>query len=969
MDPQRWKQIDELLNAALDIEPDQRAAFLNLACPGDEDLRKEVESLLASDKNQQNSLEAYPKQVAADWIESRTTEIVGGTSVGPYKIDSMIGSGGMGEVYRASDSRIGREVALKILPAHFSQDSDRLRRFQQEAQAAGMLNHPNIVAIYDTGTHNGGPYLVSELLQGEVLQQKLSGHSLPIRKAIDYATQIAKGLSAAHEKGIIHRDLKPGNIFITKEGRVKILDFGLAKLTHPDAPPSTNTEQTETGVVLGTIVYMSPEQVTGKKVDSRSDIFAFGSLFYEMLCGKRPFSGETQIETMHAILKSDPADLYSNHPEISPAVERIVRRCLEKDPSNRFQTASDLAFTLESLYSSSAPVVQSLHPIKRSQLAWLGAISFFISTAVLGVALYRSSNNTPNENIASVQRFSIVLPPGTILNSLALSPDGHHIAYVTNTAIGLSKLWLRSIDSNQAEEIPGTENAAQPFWSPDGRSIGFFTENALKKWTMGGGPPEKLHDAEIPKGGAWNQYGDILFSPRGPGGLYRISSRGGEIKPATTLDSSRAEGRHIYPQFLPDGRHFLFLVNSIKVESRGVFIGSLDSNTRIRILPELTPVRYADPGFILFVRNQKLMLQQFDAKLSKLIGEPLALADNNSGDGSGPVFSAAGTNLIVHGNSGSWNTQPVWLDRSGKQSSPYKNYQSALGEPAPYTFCDMSSDDKRLLTLRRSSNVTQFGHGFNTENIMWMVDLTNGSFTRYAMTNESDAVFSPDGTRVAYSAFNVGPDRDTDLYIRSADGTGRAELLFHPQTKSPISNLFWSTDGRFLTFTSLDLKTHFDLWVLPLEGARKPFPYLQSPAREERNVFSPDGKWVAYQSYQTGEPEIYVRSFPAGAGGVWAISTEGGEQPIWRRDGKELFYLTPSKKLKSIEVQTGAVFKTGRTHDLFQMPVEPRMIGRIGATKQYFASADGRHFLVNTIVENKAPAEIYVLVNWKSLLK
>jgi serine/threonine protein kinase len=428
MDPDRWKQIDELLSAALQIDLDKRAAFLNEACLGDEELRKEVESLLAVDEKEANRIEVYPMQLAADYLTTHRTELIFGSSIGPYKILSMIGSGGMGEVYRATDSRIGRDVAVKVLPPHFSNDPDRLRRFEQEAHAAGMLNHPNIVAIYDIGTHNGSPYLVSELLQGQVLQQKLKGQRLLLRKAVDYALQIAKGLSAAHEKGIIHRDLKPANIFITKEGHVKILDFGLAKLTHPvesiNQSPSEIADLTESGVVLGTVVYMSPEQVAGRKMDRRSDIFAFGSVLYEMLSGKRPFEGETQIEIMHAILKADLPELSLSNANIPTALERIVRRCLEKDPNHRFQSASDLAFALESLFSASGTPVVPINQKKPIQLAWILFGIFFLAATVLGVALYRSLNRTPQENSSSVQSLSIVLPENTVLNSSAISPDG-----------------------------------------------------------------------------------------------------------------------------------------------------------------------------------------------------------------------------------------------------------------------------------------------------------------------------------------------------------------------------------------------------------------------------------------------------------------------------------------------------------------------------------------------------------------
>ncbi|HSE42910.1 MAG TPA: protein kinase [Acidobacteriota bacterium] len=945
MNPERWKQIDKVLNVVLDLDAEKRAAYLNEVCAGDEELRKEVESLLAADEKAVSFIKKPAAQLSSE-LPERPVRLSPGKSVGPYKILSLLAAGGMGEVYRASDPRIQREVALKILPTHFSEDPDRVRRFEQEARAAGLLNHTNIVAIYDAGTEKGVPYLVSELLQGEVLHQKLNGQPLPVRKAIDYSIQIAKGLSAAHAKGIVHRDLKPHNIFVTKEGVVKILDFGLAKLTHPEeSPKSFNeaerlTHHTESGVIVGTIVYMSPEQVRGLKIDHRSDIFAFGAILFEMLSGLRPFNGEHQIEVMHAILKSDPPELSQINVNVPLALERIVRRSLEKDPDHRFQSTNDLAFALESLSSTSAANALELDEKKPIQLSWILSAIFFLVAMIFGVLFFRSLSKTPSpETPSSVQRLSIVLPENTILNSSAISPDGQHLAYIINGTTGFSNLWLRSMDSTQAQEIPGTEDATLPFWSPDSRSIAFFTETELKKWTIGGGPPEILCNVDIAKGGTWNQYGDILFATRGSEGLYRISARGGEITPATTIDVSR-EGRHAFPQFLPDGRHFFYMIRG----GKGVYIGSLDSKIKKLIFPESIPVRYIDPGYLLFPRNNKLMVQHFDKNRLELTGEATPITDNWSGHVSGPDFSVS-ENLLVYGSSGGgWATQPIWFDRSGKQSSPLKNYPSAIGEPGDYGFCDLSSDDKQLLTVWRGA--------------MWIVDLFTGSFIRYAMTNEKEAVFSPNASEVAY--------KDVNLYKRSSSGTGKAELL----ADSVGEDLSWSDDGRFITFSGANPKTNFDLWVLPLDGQRKPFSYLQTEAREESAVLSPDGKWVAYQSYQSGTSEIYVRSFPVEAGGVWAISTDGGEKPIWRPDGKEIFYFTLDKKLMAVEVQTGEVFKPGATRFLFQTHAQPRInTWGIGKGKQYFVSSDGSHFLVNTLIDSTDQAEINVLVNWKSLLK
>lgn len=962
MDPERWKQIDELFGAALQVGLEERAAFLDKACVGDEDLRREVETLLASDRKEQGYIEEYPMKMAADLLATPQVKLGSGKFIGHYKILSLLGAGGMGEVYRASDPRIGREVAIKILPDHFSKDPERLRRFELEARAAGILNHPNILAIHDTGTYNGSPYLVSELLQGEVLQRKLTGQPLPIRKIIDYSLQIAKGLSAAHEKGIVHRDLKPANIFITKEGRVKILDFGLAKLTYSEASArslassaETLEELTETGVVLGTVVYMSPEQVSGRKVDHRSDIFAFGAVLYEMLYGKRPFRGETQIEIMHAILKGEPPELSAIHAIVPISLERIVRRCLEKDPNERFQSASDLAFALESMSTTSGTTVATYEQKKSIPVSWILSAIFFLAALIFGAAFYRSMTKGSSEIPLSVQRLSIVLPPNSVLNSSAISPDGQRLAYVTNGTTGFSKLWLRSMDSGHAEEVPGAEDATLPFWSPDSRYIGFFTEDSLKKLSIGGGV-ETLseQDIDIPKGGTWNQNGDILFSPRSGTGLYRISSRGGEATPVTHLDDSRGEFRDLFPQFLPDGRHFLYIHRAYP-DYRGVFIGSLDSKDRKRILTNTKPVRYIEPGYLLFVQNDKLMVQQFDKIRLELTGEAIPIANDSSGPASGPDFSVSENNILVQGISGIartwWASQPTWFDRSGKQASPMKNYPSVVGGPGRYFFCDISSDDKRLLAVRNGA--------------MCMFDLLEGSFVRFAISEESEAVFSPDGTEVAYANAN-----ENDLYRRPSNGTGKAELLYHLPEQYAIQNLTWSADNKYITFTAFDRKTRLDPWILPLTGERKPFPYLQTEAREALAVFSPNGKWITYESNESGQLEVYVRSFPLEAGAKWQISTDGGEEPLWRRDGKELFYLTPDKQLMACEVQATEIFKAGSSKLLFQTYVDPRVhTWGLWISKQYLASSDGKYFLVNKLVDNPVPAEITVFLNWKSMLK
>src|SRR6266496_4131683 len=537
-----------------------------------------------------SQLPPYP--ISLDW----PMPLAAGTKLGPYELLAPLGAGGMGEVYRARDTRLGRDVAIKVLPSSLSADHDRLRRFEQEACAAGALNHPNILIVHDIGTHEGSPYVVSELLEGETLRQRISGTPLAQRRVLDYALQIAHGLAAAHEKGIVHRDLKPDNIFITNDGRVKILDFGIAKLTQPDGGQSqteipTRRVDTDPGIVLGTVGYMSPEQVRGRPVDQRADIFSFGAILYEMLSGRRAFHGESAAETMSAILKEDPPELSETNHNVSPALERLVNHCLEKNPEARFHSASDLAFALEALSgatSISGQTATAIAPVweppkRRERLVWIGA------TALLGLALlaalpfviahFRSGPSIENH----ATRFLVFPPEKTTLigGGQHISPNGLRLVYVATGSDGKRLLWTRPLDSLAAQPLPGTEEGANPFWSPDGRFIGFFGAGSkLKKIELTGGPAQTLADVLGGGGGTWNRDGVIVFARSFTEGLYRVPAMGGSSVPVTTLDESRKETAHLWPYFLPDGRHFLYLARSAQKENTGIYVGALDSKDR-----------------------------------------------------------------------------------------------------------------------------------------------------------------------------------------------------------------------------------------------------------------------------------------------------------------------------------------------------------------------------------------------------
>ena len=946
-----------------------------------------------------------------------------GARLGPYEIVGPLGSGGMGEVYRARDPRLGRDVAIKVLPAAFSADPERLQRFEQEARAAAALNHPNILAVHDIGSYNNSPYIVSELLEGETLRSRLpslrveresasaeregagvgsprplrkDGEALPVRKAVEYAVQIAHGLAAAHEKGIVHRDLKPENIFVTSDGRVKILDFGLAKLTQaepaladasalPTTPPDTLP-----GVVLGTIGYMSPEQVRGLTADHRADIFAFGAVLYEMLSGRRAFRGETTIEAMTAILRDDPPDLPAAERHIPPLLERIVDRCLEKNPSSRFKSADDLAFALEALSSQSerseVSAAVATIPVRRSvrRWVWTFAAASAISFTALAVGSVLYLRHAPADTRS--YRSSILPSPGVSLTKFltpnarfALSPDGRRLAFVGAETGGVTRLWVQSLDGLAGQPLAGTEGAVMPFWSPDSRFIGFLAGGKVKRIDATGGPPLTLADANPNPGATWNRDGTILFASFGPGNpIRRVSASGGAPSPATTLDADTGETQHWFPFFLPDGRHFLYLAVGSKTagptSSNGIYATALDSNERKLLVPGGSSAMYAE-GYLLFLREQTLMAQPFDVERLELTGNAGPIAERvtiGGATGMAGGFSVSETGVLAYqtgsvevGGAAGLLTQLAWFDRSGKQIG-------VLGDQARSGDLELAPDGRRLA-------VSLFDRARRGRDI-WLFDIARGLRTRFTFdpADELAPVWSPDGRRVVFNARRKG---HLDLYQKASSGAGaEEELLADGLDKTPLG---WSPDGRFILFVAVAPKTGLDLWVLPLFGGRKPFPFLQTPFNEVPGRFSPDGRWIAYASNESGRNEVYVAPFPglggtpsaAAAlgtpGGKWQVSTAGGNWPRWRRDGKEIFYLAPdnlapdNKLMAAAASGQGSAFEVGAVRPLF----ETRAIANANQRYPYDVSADGQRFLVNTLAEETTSAPITLVVNWPALVK
>jgi serine/threonine protein kinase len=886
--------------------------------------------------------------------------LIPGTRLGPYEVLSPLGTGGMGEVYRARDTRLGRDVAVKVLPASFSTDTDRLHRFQQEACAAGSLNHPNILSIHDIGTHNGAPYVVSELLEGETLRKRLSGMTLPYRRAIDYGLQLAHGLAAAHEKGIVHRDLKPENIFITKDGRVKILDFGLAKLIQAngnecqtDIP--TRRVDTDPGIVMGTVGYMSPEQVRGQGVDHRSDIFAFGAILYEILSGQRAFHGDSPADTMSAILREEPPDLSATNHNVSPALERLVDHCLEKNPDERFHSARDLAFALEALSASAISSTETVRMpppagrrfVSREFIAWSVATLLLLVAIPLAIIALRSTPATPSE----VSRFYIFPAEKTFFGGATdfISPDGRKFVFNVIGTEGRPQLWIRSIDSLTARPIPGTEMGVQGFWSPDSRYIAFFADGKLKKVDVSGGAVQTLADSQTTRGGTWSKNGEILFTPAFSGALFRVSASGGNFTAVTKVDPSRAESGHFWPQFLPDGHHFIYLARTAKPETTGIYLGSLESPESRMLVQSDAGARFAQPGYLLFLKERVLMAQPFDPDKLQLSGEPSMVAEQigyNAQNGRS-FFCVSDNGILVYRTGVFALSRLAWFDRKGKELG-------SAGQASPLLSPALSPDEKRVAMVRADPS---------TGSDIWLLDLArlNSSRLTFDPAIDSNPVWSPDGSRIVFSSNRAGP---YNLYWKSSSGAGNEELLLKSETAKFVTD--WSSDGRLILYMDSGAITGSDIWALPVSGDQKPFPIVQSSFNETQGRLSPDTHWIAYVSNESGISEIYVQNFPP-AGGKWMVSINGGFQPRWRGDGKELFYYSVDSKLMAVPVKTnGNNFEAGSPVALFLVRV---LSGPPTGGAGYTVTHDGQRFLVNVLAEESSPSPAVVVQNWTALLR
>ena len=889
-----------------------------------------------------------------------------GDTLGPYRVDELLGKGGMGEVYKGTDTRLGRPVAIKVSAREFSD------RFEREAKAISSLNHPNVCTLYDVGPN----YLVMEFVEGDTLAHLLKNGPLPIENVLHYGIQIADALSAAHAKQVIHRDLKPANIILTKSG-VKVLDFGLAKLGSAKFNASGSSEMitrteamTESGSIVGTLQYMSPEQAEGKDTDERSDIFAFGVVLYEMLTGRRAFDGETKTAVLAAILKDQPAPIQQFQPMVPRALDRVVRKCLEKKPADRWHSAHDLKQTLELIdlagpasasVSNAASVSgvsgsQAVMPPSRSKWLWPGVAAAGVVAAV-GLALW-----APWRKAVPVQSVRFEVPPTGKMSfpnqaAMTVSPDGRWMVFPAQGEDGQARYYIRALDGVEVRALPGTEGSTNgpAAWSNDSRWVIYGDSIAggkLKKIDIQGGPPQNIADFPgLMSGASWNSDGVIIAGTAGL--ILRVSASGGQISAVTSL--AAGETAHRWPQFLPDQKHFLYLRISSDSAKTGEYIGSIDAkpdqqSTQLLLATDrqayFAAATSGGGGHLLFLRGATLMAQPFDPNKLALSGEPVAIADGvdtftvtNHG-----LFSVSDTGTLVYRAGSGTQNLLTWFDQQGK-------VVGTLGEGGDYTNPAISPDGSRIAVAM----------GPNLKKDIWILDVARGTSTRFTFDPADDdfPAWTPDGKNVAFSS-NRGGMRD--LYIKPADGSGEEKLLL--KTDQNKSDLRWTRDGRFLLFSSTSPKTKYDVWALPFPAEPKPIPLLQTQFNERVARVSPDGRWLAYTSDESGAYENYVRPFTPdapGTGAKWLVSKGGGVRPLWRADGKELFYATLGGQMTAVDIDTGKGFQAGTPRPLFSGP------GVVGS--DWDLAPDGKRFLYSAPPSAGKVIPFTVVLNWAAGLK
>ena len=954
--PREWEIVRDLFHAGLDVPRDERRAFVTKRTD-DPRVIEEVMSLL----------DAHP---AADGFLSRpagfgdlataVAHLRRGDRIGAFEIVGLIGAGGMGEVYRARDVRLDRDVAIKVLSSCVGDTAGARERLEREARAIARLAHPRISTLHDVGSARIGDadatYLVMELVDGETVAARLRRGPMTIAEALPVAIAVAEALVAAHAAGLVHRDLKPANVMLTRTG-AKLLDFGLARPRSSPVPHDMqiNTSAltpTMSSVMAGTPAYMAPEQLKGGGADARSDLFAFGAMLYEMIAGRRAFEAASPADLVAAILEHEPAPLSVHAPLVPPPLDRLVATCLAKDPDERWQTARDLLRELrwlrdDSAVRSASAAVVTAAPRRGFAVAVLAAAAAAIGA--LGLVAFMRQAALPPSRVD----FQIYPPPGTRFPrgsaEMAVSPDGSRVVFTALSADGRRKLWLRRFDAVDSRPIDGSEEGMYPFWAPDSRTIGFFAHSKLKRIAETGGVPQDICDMTFgPRGGAWSRTGTILF---GAGGhpLMRVADTGGVATPITRLIESRSDRQHTWPVFLPDGRHFLYLAQSVNPDETAVYQGTIDGNETRRVFAADAPVGVA--GDYLFTLTKGLLsARTYDATEAIVGGAPTTIAERLAYDPpqrSGPAFSV-GAGGVVAFRSASPDSSLRWVDRQGRILNTFP-------ERADFHHPWFSPDENQVAVEKTDPATGRHS--------IWVLDPSRGTSSRLLLepTGAHGPVWSPDGTRIAFGSSRAG---SVDLYDIAADGSGGERLLLD-STAGAVRVTDWSLDGRFILYDT-DRRGQIDLRILPISPKSDAQPYLDTAANERHGQFSPDVHWIAYSSNESGASEVYVRKFPD-TGGKWQVSTRGGAQPRWRRDGRELFYLAPDGKLMAAAVNAGSAgLSIDPPRDLFDTGIRASFVER---RNQFLVTRDGQRFLVNISAEDEGSAPITVVMHWNASQK
>jgi serine/threonine protein kinase/Tol biopolymer transport system component len=984
---ERWARVKALFQAAVERPAAERNAFLAAATTGDDELRREVESLLASDTGDVSFLDRLPLAAKAVLADSRTspptaglnqshpvlelghrsgsaqepTQSFVGQKLGSYQVLSKIGEGGMGEVYRAKDTKLRRDVAVKVLPRAFARDPERLARFEREAQILASLNHKNIAAIYGLEESNGVHFLVLELVEGETFAERIERHGpLPLEKALVLSQQVAEALEYAHKKAITHRDIKPANLKVTPDGEVKVLDFGLAKIFEGDQAgldlsklPALGPAPTLDGQIVGTPAYMSPEQVRGQQVDKQSDIWAFGCVLYALLTGKQAFRGETIPDTISKVLDGEP-DRKALPPSTPSNVHSLLRRCLQKDANRRLHDIADARIEIEEALTTPAPAEPTAAAVAPPRPIWRHLIPWTASTLVLAAAAGFAvwAFKPPRVPVLSVSRLTIILPAGQRLAALdqpaiAISPDGKKIVYVAIQGAGPQQLFLRPLDIQASKPIAGTEGAVAPFFSPDGQWIGFFAGGKLKKVSVNGGPVATIANTPVPGGGNWSSPGILALQGFRLGGLQQISQEGGTLQPLTSLE--RTESTHAWPELLPGGNAVLFagLATLAGWNNAQIAAQPIGGGKRKNLVAGTQP-RYVATGHLLYMQSGTLMAAPFEPQRLALTGAGVpaieGVAQSLVTGAAQYSISSTGTLVYLAGGLVGSQTRMVWVTRNGEEQllpAAARNYQFPRVAP-----------DGRRVAVTISDQEAQ----------IWVYDVAKESLTRLTFEGTVNNVptWSPDGRRIAFRSNRAGGPGS--LFWQASDNSGGAERLTTTDyTHLPNS---FSTDGQLLAFQENNPQTGRDIWVLRLTD-RKREPFLRTPFQETAPKFSLDGRWLAYSSDESGRAEVYVQPYP-GPGGRWQISTEGGQEPVWAPKGRELFYRSGSKII-AVEVDTKSGFSPGTPRMLFEGAYLPTPF----VVPDYDVSPDGQRFLMLKPAETQTSAltQINVVLNWFEELK